>query len=83
MINTSITGKAKQMKLHPQKINHTGGLSINNLWKPLIPFPERQTAAGILPVQNILALLVKHYRTVTPIPVRIKFYETSIDPYTL
>jgi hypothetical protein len=38
MMKTSITGEAKQMKLHPKKINHKGGLSINKLWKPLIHF---------------------------------------------
>jgi hypothetical protein len=38
MMNTSITGEAKQMKLHPKKINHKAGLSINKLWKPLIHF---------------------------------------------
>jgi hypothetical protein len=73
MINTYNIGEAKQMKLHPKKIYHKGGLSINKLQKPLIPFPERQMAAGILPEQNILALLVKHYCTVIPKPVRINF----------
>jgi hypothetical protein len=38
MMKTSITGEEKQMKLHPKKINHKGGLSINEVWNPLTHF---------------------------------------------
>jgi hypothetical protein len=37
-MKSSITGEAEQMKLHPKKINHKGGVSTNKLWKPLIHF---------------------------------------------
>lgn len=77
-MKTSITGEAKQMKLHPKKINHKGGLSTNKLWKPLYISWEKdgnrhspRKEHSCPPHATLL-----HHNTSTH---KNKFYNTSID----
>jgi hypothetical protein len=55
MMKTSITAEAKQMKLHPNKINHKGGLSTNKLWKLLIHFLRERWQQALSQKRTLLS----------------------------